>query len=91
MVKICIQLPPKERYETAKQMMPWSYNGDSHRVIAAFCKEINQFPQIKSGDAKAYRKFENLMVTDSVFSKEAVEQYTDKETKSSRAPMYLSE
>ena len=31
------------------------------------------------------------MVTDSVFSKEAVEQYTDKETKSSRAPMYLSE
>ena len=30
------------------------------------------------------------MVTDSVFSKEAVEQYTDKETKSSRAPMYMA-
>ena len=70
MVKNCIQLPPKERYETAKQMMPQSYR-DSQRVIAAFCKEIKQWPQIKPGDVKAYRKFENLIVNDSVSSKEA--------------------
>ena len=89
MVKNCIQLPPKERYETAKQMMPQSYR-DSQRVIAAFCKEIKQWPQIKP-DVKAYRKFENLIVNDSVSSKEAAEQYIDKKTKKSRNAMYLSE
>ena len=55
MLKNCIQLPPKEGYETAKQMVH-KLHGDSHRVIAAYHKEIKQWPQIKSGDAEAYRK-----------------------------------
>ena len=59
MVTNCIQLPPKEGYETAKQMMHKLY-GDPHRVIAAYCKEIKQWPQIKPGDAEAYRKFSNF-------------------------------
>ena len=46
MVKNCVQLPPKEGYETVKQMMNKLY-GDPHRVIAAYCKEIKQWPQIK--------------------------------------------
>ena len=130
--------------------------GDPHRVIAAYCKEIKQWPQIKPGDAEAYRKFhnfllkcenitqlqtwnvldtpeitcmllstlpggtrdrtlrrvllirrkqekeheltnvidfvndENLIVSDPVFSKEAVEQYIDKKTKLRRAATYVS-
>ena len=41
MVKNCIQLPPKEGYETTKQMMHKLY-GDPQRVIAAYRKEIKQ-------------------------------------------------
>ena len=41
MVKNYIQLPPKKRYETAKQMMHKLYGGP-HRVIAAYRKEIKQ-------------------------------------------------
>ena len=37
MLKNCIQLPPKEGYETAKQRMHKLY-GDPHRVIAAYRK-----------------------------------------------------
>ena len=36
--------------------------GDPHRVIAAYCKEIKQWPQIKPGDAEAYRKFHNFLL-----------------------------
>ena len=60
MVKISIQLPPKEGYETAKQMMHNLY-GDVHRVIAASCKEIKQWSQIKPGDAAAYRNFHHFL------------------------------
>ena len=61
MVKNYIQLPPKEGYETAKQMMHKLY-GDPHKVIAAYRKEIKQWPQIKPGDAEAYRKFHNFLL-----------------------------
>ena len=130
--------------------------GDPHRVIAAYRKEIKQWPQMKPGDAEAYRKFynfllkcenitqmqawgvldtpeimcmllskipgetrdkwssrvqlirrkqakepeladfidfvnhENLIVNDPVFSKEAVDQYIDKKTKSRRVATYVS-
>ena len=60
MVQNCIQLPPKG-YETAKQMMHKFY-GDTQRVIAAYRKEIKQWPQIKPGDAEAYRKFHNFLL-----------------------------
>ena len=61
MLKNCIQLPPKEGYETAKQMMH-KLHGDPHRVIAAYHKEIKQWPQIKPGDAEAYKKFHNFLL-----------------------------
>ena len=61
MVKNYVQLPPKEGYETAKQMMHKVY-GDPHRVIAAYCKDFMQWPQIKLGDAEAYRKFHNFLL-----------------------------
>ena len=130
--------------------------GDPHQVIAAYCKEIKQWPQIKPGDTEACRKFHNfllkcenitqmqtwnvldtpeimcmllsklpggardkwsrrvllirrkqrkepeladfidfvndekLIVIDPVFSKEVMEQYINKETKSRRAATYVS-
>ena len=36
--------------------------GDPHRVIAAYCKEIKQWPQIKPGDVEACRKFHNFFL-----------------------------
>ena len=41
LIKHCTQLPPKEGYETAKQMTHKLY-GDPHIVIAAIRKEIKQ-------------------------------------------------
>ena len=61
MVKNCIQFSPKEGYQTAKQMMHKLYR-DPHRVIAAYRKEIKQWPQIKPGDAEAYKKFHNFLL-----------------------------
>ena len=36
--------------------------GDPHRAIAAYCKEIKQWPQIKPGDAEACRKFHKFLL-----------------------------
>ena len=60
MVRNIIQLPPKEGYKTAKQIMHKLY-GDPKRLIAAYCKEIKQWPQIKPGDAESYGKFHNFL------------------------------
>ena len=60
MVINCIQLPTKEEYENAKQMM--HKYGDPYRVIAAYHKEIKQWPQIKPGDAEACRKFHDFLL-----------------------------
>ena len=60
MVKNIIQLPPKEGYKTAKQIMHKLYR-DPKRLIAAYCKEIKQWPQIKPGDTEAYGKFHNFL------------------------------
>ena len=56
MVKNRKQLPPKEGSEFHRQMMHQLY-GYPHRVIAEYCKEINQWPKIRQGDDEAYRKF----------------------------------
>ena len=60
MVINCIQLPTKEEYENANQMM--HKYGDPYRVIAAYHKEIKQWPQIKPGDAEACRKFHDFLL-----------------------------
>ena len=61
MVKNCTQLSPNEGYETTRHMMHKLY-GDPHRVIKAYRKEIKKWPQIKPGDAEAYRKFPNVLL-----------------------------
>ena len=53
MAKNCIQLPAYIGFETAKQLLIERY-GEPYRIIAAYRKEIKQWPQIKAGDADAY-------------------------------------
>ena len=49
-------------FQTAKHLLNERY-GDPHRIIAAYCREIKQWRQIKSGEAAAYQKLQNLLVT----------------------------
>ena len=59
MVKNCIQLLPEDRFKTAKHLLNERYR-DANRIIVAHCRENKQWPQIKSGDAVAYQKLQNL-------------------------------
>ena len=59
--KNCIQLPQEVGYKTVKRLLNERV-GDPHRITAAYRKEIKQWPQIKAGDADAYRKFTNFLV-----------------------------
>ena len=61
MVKNCIQLPPKDGFKIAKHLLNERY-GNPHQIIATYCCEIKLWPQIKSGDAAAYQKLQNLLI-----------------------------
>ena len=61
MVKNCIQLPPKDGLKTAKHLLNERY-WNPYRIIAAYRREIKQWPHIKSGDTVAYQKPQNLSI-----------------------------
>ena len=61
MVKNCIQLPPEDGLKTAKHLLNDRY-GDPHWIIAAYHREIKQWPQIKSGDNVACKKFQQVLI-----------------------------
>ena len=58
-VKNCIQLPPEDGFKTAKHLLNGRYR---HQIMAAYCCEIKQWPQIKSGDTVAYQKLQNILI-----------------------------
>ena len=59
--KNCIQLPSEVGFKTAKQLLAERF-GDPHIITASYHKEIKQWPQIKTGDADAYRRLQNFLV-----------------------------
>ena len=59
--KNCIQLLSELGFKTAKQLLTERF-GDPHIITASYRKEIKQWPQIKAGDAGAYRRFQNFLV-----------------------------
>ena len=61
MVKNCMQLPPEDGFKTTKHLLNERY-GRPQWIIAAYCCEIKQLTQIKSGDAVAYQKLENFLI-----------------------------
>ena len=56
LIKPCVQQPTRLGYRNAKMLLEKQY-GDSHRIYASYRKEIKNWPSIKNGDAKSYRKF----------------------------------
>ena len=58
--KNCIQLPSELGFKTAKRLLTDRF-GDSHIITASYRKEVKQRPQIKAGDADAYRRFQNVL------------------------------
>ena len=61
LIKHCIELPSKIGYEKALHLLYKRY-GDHHTTLAAYRKEIREWPQIKPGDATAFRKFYNFLI-----------------------------
>ena len=59
--KSYIQLPSEVGLKTAKRLLTERF-GDPHINTASYRKEIKQWPQIKAGDADAYRRLQNFLV-----------------------------
>ena len=59
--KNCIQLPSELGFNAVKRLVTERF-GDPHIITASSRKEINQWPQIKAGDAGAYRRCQNFLV-----------------------------
>ena len=60
LVKHCIQQPTEVYYENAKNLLIKRY-GDPHKILSAYRLEIKKWPQVRQGDATAYRKFYNFL------------------------------
>ena len=60
-VKHCIQQPTEVCYDNAKNLLMRRY-GDPHKILWAYRLEIKKWPQVRQGDAAAYRKFYNFLL-----------------------------
>ena len=54
MINNCILLPPEDGFKTEKYLLNEIY-GDLYWIIAGYCREIKQWPQMKSEDAVAHQ------------------------------------
>ena len=61
LIKHCIQLPHDRGYQTAVTLLEKTY-GNPHKILSSYRREVNDWPQIKFGDAKAFRKFYNFLL-----------------------------
>ena len=61
LIQHCIQLPPSVGYQTARGLLKRRY-GDTYKIVAAYRKEIKNWPSVKPGDTTAYRKFHNFLI-----------------------------
>ena len=61
LTKHCIQLPHNRGYQTAVTLLEKTY-GNPHKILPSYQKEVKEWPQIKFGDAKAFRKFYNFLL-----------------------------
>ena len=60
-MKKCIHFPPEECYEQAMALLQERY-GDLYQVLAAYCREIKDWPGIIPGNASAFRRFFNVLM-----------------------------
>ena len=61
LIKHCIQLPSNEGFKNAKYLLEKVY-GNPHEIPVSYRREIKQWPQIKFGDVKGFRKFHNFLL-----------------------------
>ena len=61
LVQYCIQQPTKVCYNNANILLMKQY-GDSHKILPVYRLEIKKWPQVRQGDATAYRKFYNFLL-----------------------------
>ena len=61
LIKYCIQLPSNEGFTQSKCLQEKMY-GNPHRVLAFNKKEVKDWPQIKFGDSRIFRKFHNFLL-----------------------------
>ena len=59
LIKHCFELPHDRGYQTAMTLLEKTY-GDPHKILLSYQKEVKEWPQIKFGYAKAFRKFYNF-------------------------------
>ena len=61
LIKHGFQLPHDRGYQTAVTLLEKTY-GDPHKILSSYRREVKEWPQIKFGDAKAFRKFYNFLL-----------------------------
>ena len=61
LIKHSIQLPHDRGYQTAVTLLVKTY-GNPHKILSSYRREVKDWPQIKFGDAKAFRKFYNFLL-----------------------------
>ena len=61
LIKHCIQLPSNEGFKNVKYLLEKVY-GNLHKIFVSYRREIKQWPQIKFGDVKGFRKFHNFLL-----------------------------
>ena len=61
LVKNCIYLPSEEGYRKAMRVLHNRY-GDPHKILAAYKKEIKEWPAVKAGNAAGFRRFFSFLV-----------------------------
>ena len=69
LIKHCVQEPSYMGYSHAQQLLRKRY-GDPHIILSTYRKEVRNWPKLKFGDAKGFRKFYNFLVKCEGVSKE---------------------
>ena len=61
LIKHCIEQPANKGYENAIHLLHRRY-GEQHIILAAYKKEVKEWPQIKVGDTAGFQKFYNFLL-----------------------------
>ena len=60
-IKHCVEQPANKGYENTVDVLYRRY-GDQHTILAAYKKEVKEWPQIKVGDAAGLQKFYKFLL-----------------------------
>ena len=61
LIKHCIQRPSNEGFTQANYLLEKMY-GNTHRILFSYRKEVKDWPQIKFGDSREFRKFHSFLL-----------------------------